>query len=76
MEQMMSEKKNFVLRVECDGQKFRTVQAAFAEHELPMNKVGRFRLELYAKGEATFNHGDKEYVFKHLKQDADPLPML
>lgn len=72
----MSEKKNFKVRVVCNGKQHRTVQEAFKEHGLPLNKVGRFRLELYAEGEATFKHVENEYLFKRLKQDADPLPVL
>lgn len=66
----MSEKRNFKIRVTCNGKPFRTVYAAFVEHNLPINKHGRFRLKLYDKGSDIFEHKGETYRFVHVKQDA------
>jgi hypothetical protein len=51
------------MRVTYNGKPYRGILSAFLDLGLPVNKHGRFRLELYANKKATFVHNGKEYDF-------------
>jgi hypothetical protein len=63
----VGEKKNFKQRITCEGVPYRGVKEAFEKLELPVQKHGRFRLKLYAEGEAAFEHEGKSFNFVHIK---------